>query len=274
MSQILNAHVCLNHILPSRNAHTGRFLQHGLDNLGNTCFLNSILMCMFHDNKLAEKLLLRDIVIQIEHLNSDTGHGILRSFLKLWTEVWLSRDKEIRNCVDSFVRKFFVQIQNENSQFVFGQQQDAHQFLLYLIQVLDRESEACFEELGFDLTQTVQIRQHILDYKVSLRTSYQCSMSTNHTIVRNVTDMILLNIFDPRVKSVQDGLDLFFADEFFQCDCPNQVHNPNNRHCTKPFFCTSCNSYEDTTKSVQLNTLPQKLVLCLNRSRPDVIFIF
>ncbi|KAG8434547.1 hypothetical protein GDO86_012792 [Hymenochirus boettgeri] len=104
----------------------------GLRNLGNTCFMNSILQCLSNTKEL------RDYCLQNSHrrdLSSKRCNtAIMEEFARLLQAMWTSSANEVVSPSD-----FKTQIQKYAPRFMGYNQQDAQEFLRFLLDGLHNE---------------------------------------------------------------------------------------------------------------------------------------
>ncbi|XP_027900885.1 ubiquitin carboxyl-terminal hydrolase 2a isoform X1 [Xiphophorus couchianus] len=105
----------------------------GLKNLGNTCFMNSILQCLSNTQSL------RDYCLHNSHRrdlnnNSRTNTALMEEFAKLIQIMWTSTSSEAVS-----PSEFKTQIQRYAPRFVGYNQQDAQEFLRFLLDGLHNE---------------------------------------------------------------------------------------------------------------------------------------
>ncbi|NXI75953.1 UBP2 hydrolase, partial [Rhipidura dahli] len=105
----------------------------GLRNLGNTCFMNSILQCLSNTKEL------RDYCLQNQYLrdlnnNSRMHTALMTEFAKLIQLLWTSSPNESVS-----PSEFKTQIQRYAPRFVGYNQQDAQEFLRFLLDGLHSE---------------------------------------------------------------------------------------------------------------------------------------
>ncbi|XP_036392776.1 ubiquitin carboxyl-terminal hydrolase 2-like [Megalops cyprinoides] len=120
---------------PSRdtvNSKSGQGLV-GLRNLGNTCFMNSIIQCLSNTRDL------RDYCLHNSHRrdlnnNSRTNTALMEEFAKLIQTLWTSSGSEAVS-----PSEFKTQIQKYAPRFVGYNQQDAQEFLRFLLDGLHNE---------------------------------------------------------------------------------------------------------------------------------------
>ncbi|KAG7484829.1 hypothetical protein MATL_G00054670 [Megalops atlanticus] len=105
----------------------------GLRNLGNTCFMNSILQCLSNTHDL------RDYCLQNSHRrdlnnNSRANTALMEEFAKLTQTLWTSSSSEAIS-----PSEFKTQIQKYAPRFVGYNQQDAQEFLRFLLDGLHND---------------------------------------------------------------------------------------------------------------------------------------
>ncbi|KAM9732560.1 ubiquitin carboxyl-terminal hydrolase 2a isoform 2-T5 [Menidia menidia] len=105
----------------------------GLKNLGNTCFMNSILQCLSNTHSL------RDYCLHNSHRrdlnnNSRTNTALMEEFAKLIQTMWTSSSSEAVS-----PSEFKTQIQRYAPRFMGYNQQDAQEFLRFLLDGLHNE---------------------------------------------------------------------------------------------------------------------------------------
>ncbi|XP_058270152.1 ubiquitin carboxyl-terminal hydrolase 2a isoform X3 [Hemibagrus wyckioides] len=105
----------------------------GLKNLGNTCFMNSILQCLSNTRSL------RDYCLHNSHRrdlnnNNRTNTALMEEFAKLIQTMWTSSTSDAVS-----PSEFKTQIQRYAPRFVGYNQQDAQEFLRFLLDGLHNE---------------------------------------------------------------------------------------------------------------------------------------
>ncbi|XP_069003504.1 ubiquitin carboxyl-terminal hydrolase 2-like isoform X2 [Embiotoca jacksoni] len=120
---------------PTRDSTNSKSAQGlvGLKNLGNTCFMNSILQCLSNTHSL------RDYCLHNSHRrdlnnNSRTNTALMEEFAKLIQTMWTSSSSEAVS-----PSEFKTQIQRYAPRFVGYNQQDAQEFLRFLLDGLHNE---------------------------------------------------------------------------------------------------------------------------------------
>ncbi|KAK5858213.1 hypothetical protein PBY51_002372 [Eleginops maclovinus] len=105
----------------------------GLRNLGNTCFMNSILQCLSNTAELRDYCL-RNVHRSDLNNNCTTNAALMEEFAKLTQSLWTSVNSEAISPSD-----FRSQIQRYAPKFVGCNQQDAQEFLRFLLDGLHNE---------------------------------------------------------------------------------------------------------------------------------------
>ncbi|XP_061189205.1 ubiquitin carboxyl-terminal hydrolase 2-like isoform X1 [Saccostrea echinata] len=106
----------------------------GLRNLGNTCFMNSVLQCLSNTKPLLEYFLKEDYILDKNSSTSSMKGQLVTAYANLMKSMWAERS-------DSHVspNAFKTQIQRFAPRFMGYAQQDAQEFLRYLLEGLHED---------------------------------------------------------------------------------------------------------------------------------------
>ncbi|XP_021062193.1 ubiquitin carboxyl-terminal hydrolase 2 isoform X1 [Mus pahari] len=126
---------------PSRSSSPGRDTMNsksaqglaGLRNLGNTCFMNSILQCLSNTRELRDYCLQRLYMRDLGH-TSGAHTALMEEFAKLIQTIWTSSPNDVVS-----PSEFKTQIQRYAPRFMGYNQQDAQEFLRFLLDGLHNE---------------------------------------------------------------------------------------------------------------------------------------
>ncbi|XP_048777301.1 ubiquitin carboxyl-terminal hydrolase 2-like [Ostrea edulis] len=106
----------------------------GLRNLGNTCFMNSVLQCLSNTKPLLEYFVKEDFILDKNTSISSMKGQLVTAYANLMKSMWAERS-------DSHVspNAFKTQIQRFAPRFMGYAQQDAQEFLRYLLEGLHED---------------------------------------------------------------------------------------------------------------------------------------
>ncbi|CAF3723300.1 unnamed protein product [Rotaria sp. Silwood1] len=94
----------------------------GLRNLGNTCFMNSALQC------LSNVELLTDYLLNLENVQGDVATAYYEFIQNVWSDKTLFVPKKLKNVIAHYA-----------PQFADYDQQDAHEFMIFLLNQLHKD---------------------------------------------------------------------------------------------------------------------------------------
>ena len=229
----------------------------GLDNLGNTCYIGSIIQCLANIEELNSLLLNKELFNLAKKNEKD--NSFLLALSRLFLTMKNPRQFDENN-LKSVLRNFCQALFDSTDQFVRGQQSDASEFLLILIGYLSEKCRPLIDQLIRDQGPQFFQLENILDqFQVGLQQNIICQ--NGHASSSHSTDFIAVEV-DMQSTSLQMCLQSFFRTErLTNCTC-GAIHNPLSRQCNS-FKCDMCNGYVGGQKFFRISHFPDILIIQL-----------
>ncbi|KAM4544559.1 ubiquitin carboxyl-terminal hydrolase 2-like [Odontesthes bonariensis] len=237
----------------------------GLRNLGNTCFMNSILQCLSNTTELRDYCLKNIHCTDLQN-DSRTNSALMEEFAKLTQSLWTSVNNDSISPSD-----FRSQIQRFAPKFVGCNQQDAQEFLRFLLDGLHNEVNRV----------TIRPRVSVEDFD-HLTDVEKGSRMWNMYLERE--DSKVVDLFVGQLKSCLTctacGFSSTMFDPFWDLSIPIAQKNSSEitlKDCLKLFTkedvldgeerptCDRCRARRKCTKRFSIQKFPQILVLHLKR---------
>ena len=236
----------------------------GLKNLGNTCFMNSILQCLSATYPLAEYFITQRFIQHVNPVNPlGMGGEMAEEFAFLTQTLWRGNYKSI-------APKDFKRILSKFApQFSGSQQHDSQEFLAFL---LDGLHEDLNKVLRKEYIQE-QDNTGVPDQKAA-------QISWENHLKRN--DSIIVDLFQGQFKStltcLQCGCTSVTFEAFMYLSVP--IPDPTSvslvdcvKHFTKAervsgsnsWFCVRCKTHRESAKQLEIWRLPPVLLIHLKR---------
>ncbi|KGN62885.1 ubiquitin carboxyl-terminal hydrolase 26 isoform X1 [Cucumis sativus] len=211
---------------PSKDQRTSPDFPAGLTNLGATCYANSILQCLYMNKCFREGI----FSVESDVLKQNP---VLDQLVRLFALLHVSK----MAYVDSF--PFIKTLELDN-----GVQQDSHEFLTLLLSLL----EHCLSHSKVSKAKTIV--QDLFRGSVShVTTCSQCGKDSEASSKMEDFYELELNVLG--LKSLDESLNDYLSVE--------ELHGDNQ------YFCESCKSRVNATRSIKLRTLPPVLNFQLKR---------
>ncbi|KAE8678665.1 Ubiquitin carboxyl-terminal hydrolase 26 [Hibiscus syriacus] len=198
----------------------------GLTNLGATCYANSILQCLYMNKSFRQGVFSVEPDVLIQH-------PVVDQLARLFAQLHASRMAFIDSA------PFIKTLELDN-----GVQQDSHEFLTLLFSLLER----CLSDSKVLKARTIV--QDLFRGSVShVTTCSKCGKDSEASL--NMEDFYELELNVKGLKTLDESLTDYLSIE--------ELHGDNQ------YFCESCNTRVDASRSIKLRTLPDVLNFQLKR---------
>ena len=234
----------------------------GLVNLGNTCFMNSILQCLSHT------LLLREFYVSGEYKQYLNNNGQLSSlFKRVMIKLW---DDNVANSVSP--KELKRQVGTLAPMFSGYNQHDAHEFMRFLLNELHEEinrasvegrkspadnetlGEACARHLTWEDSRISEL------FGGMLRSEVCCSVCSDKSIV--YIPFLDLALPIPDIPNLSFGC---FDITLSLSDCLAFLRKEETLDEEERPYCNKCMDLTKSTKQLFVSSFPRYLVIQLKR---------
>lgn len=255
----------LAHVISSLNSERGLT---GLQNIGNTCFLNSVIQCLSNTRPLLEYILGQDYLKEIRYPSQSL---LIKRFAELIQNIW----DDHRSLVSTLPLKSALVLYAPR--FNGYSQHDAQEFLRYLLEGLHQEVNRAEQvQLRSD---SIQSRNRHSD-SLSATETWQKYLKTDNSKVVDIFGGLLKSI----LKCTYCGFASTVFEPFWDLSLSIPFENDHTRvqklhlsHCLNFFtkeekldgqekpFCEKCKTTQTCIKRILIHRFPRVLVIHLKR---------
>nr|XP_033775891.1 ubiquitin carboxyl-terminal hydrolase 3 isoform X2 [Geotrypetes seraphini] len=237
------------------NGSTNVLCATGLRNLGNTCFMNAILQslsniqqfcCYFKELPAVELRNGKTAGRRMYHTRSqgDSTISLVEEFRKTLCALWQGSQTAFSP------ESLFYVVWKIMPNFRGYQQQDAHEFMRYLLDHLHLELQGGYNGVN---------RSVLLQENSGISSSNKCCINGASTVVTSIFGGILQN----EVNCLICGTESKKFDPFL--DCLRSFTDLEELDATELYMCHRCKKKQKSTKKFWIQKLPK--VLCLHLKR-------
>jgi uncharacterized UBP type Zn finger protein len=231
----------------------------GLINLNNTCYMNSIVTCISQIDDFLVKFGSKEMSPLFSTLNNKSLFKVLHHLI-----IGHYQNKDYLD----FLLEAFVNNILKKDIFQRGQQNDANEFLVFLISWLAEEisqlistnvSQNLFVING--LNECMQFLKE--DLKIKLLCNIDCKQSGCKT-TKIEEEFLVLNVKNNDTgisfNNINSCINGYFKPVSLTCICSGKRHNITNNQC-QAFYCETCLGYGDAKITKSIISFPKNLVV-------------
>ena len=237
----------------------------GLKNLGNTCFMNSIIQCLANTPVLVEYFVRRQSHWRDINRNSKFGSRgeLVEELAELMRVMWSEQYKSVSP------KDFKITVSNHMPIFGGCEQQDSHEFLTMLLEKLHLDLNQLKDPIPPAITLPDNMETHI-----AIRKFWENHTQRNNSVFSRNFEGLLLSTLTCRVcHTKSDSFEVFTCLSLpipsgSRCtlmDCLKLFTEPEALSGEASWECTTCKVKREATKHIQLCRLPNILVVHLKR---------
>lgn len=228
----------------------------GLENLGNTCYINSIIQVFLNTPSLVHYIKTQQYVDDVNETKNEKE--ILFNFNKLIDGISKCSNNQV------VVPKTFISTLYKYNDDLIGTQQDCCEFYNYLLNTfhetiaqktifkMKNKSNSYISKLSLNAWNKFFSKEYSVFIKYfygQLRTTIKCLKCNNKSYIFEPYSNLSLPIDD--CETLQECLDFYMKEELL-CD--------NNK-----YYCGNCAEKNDATKKINIQYLPKYLTIQLKR---------
>ncbi|RNA25626.1 ubiquitin carboxyl-terminal hydrolase 8 isoform X2 [Brachionus plicatilis] len=239
----------------------------GIRNLGNTCFMNSIIQCLSNTEPFVKYFLSGQFRKDLNRKNKLGFKGeIADEFAVIMNALWTGRFRVIST------HRFKFLIEEFNQLFKSNEQQDAQEFLLFLLdglhedlnrvrirpKISTQDDENCESPDKAWKDHLSMNNSIIVDlFQGQFRSTVTCSTCGKKSVKFDAFMYLTLPIFTSKCN-LHECLDLFLRSE--------------NMSGESKWKCPNCKQYRDATKKIDIWKLPPLLIIHLKRFKYEGVW--
>lgn len=249
----------------------------GLENMGNSCYMNCILQCVMGTNELTQIFLNNSYEKHINIKSKLGSKGVLARYFSRLVHTMYENGTEVKRKKVATVRptQFRMAIASVNSLFRNSSQQDCQEFCQFLLDGLHEDLNQCGNNPPLkELSEEAEKKRESLSLRIASSIEWERFLTTNFSVIVDLFQgqyasrlkcevcrttsttyqpFSVLSIPVPR-SGVVSLLDCF--NEFTKCEILETDEQWN---------CSSCKKKTPSTKQLTITRLPRNLILHLKR---------
>lgn len=186
----------------------------GLKNLGNTCYLNATIHALIHTPSFVQWL-------HVRRLTHSCSGCLECKIFNIYKESQVTTLIKSNTNIIINPSQIYKRLNEINPNLTAGNQEDAHEFLMSLITVLNRPEQPNRISSIF-AGDSYEKHRCLKCYDISFRMNEQEFFE------------VPIYLFDPNINSIMDGISKHFRDEYRDLNCSNSTcSNTHKKLITK-----------------------------------------
>lgn len=216
----------------------------GMKNLGNSCYINSVVQALYSLDGF------KDFLEHKSFPEGDPSRSLLSQLLKIYDGLESGRYSKVSDLKGDTYQlgikpnTFKTLVGENHPEFKTQKQQDAYEFLLFLLDKIDNE-------FGYGMNQ---------DSKFLLFNKTVCTNCNNINISPELVDNLSIPLEDKVIGLDEDNNNIYEPVDLLKCLQAFGAAEPIDG-----FQCDNCNTKSVAMKSTSFRTLPKVLVLNTQR---------
>ena len=250
----------------------------GLENLGNSCYMNCIIQCILGTHELTQ-IFLDDSYAKHININSKLGSkGILAKYFARLVHMMYKEQDDGSKKISISPIKFKLACGSVNSLFKTASQQDCQEFCQFLLDGLHEDLNQCGSNPPLkELSQEAEARREKLSLRIASSIEWERFLTTDFSVIVDLFQgqyasrlkckvcshtsttyqpFTVLSIPIPK-KNSQNKITIE--------DCFKEFTKCENLEVDEQWLCPHCKKRQPSTKQLTVTRLPRNLIVHLKR---------
>ncbi|CAI4938999.1 BTE_HP_G0012640.mRNA.1.CDS.1 [Saccharomyces cerevisiae] len=250
----------------------------GLENLGNSCYMNCIIQCILGTHELTQ-IFLDDSYAKHININSKLGSkGILAKYFARLVHMMYKEQVDGSKKISISPIKFKLACGSVNSLFKTASQQDCQEFCQFLLDGLHEDLNQCGSNPPLkELSQEAEARREKLSLRIASSIEWERFLTTDFSVIVDLFQgqyasrlkckvcshtsttyqpFTVLSIPIPK-KNSRNNITIE--------DCFREFTKCENLEVDEQWLCPHCKKRQPSTKQLTITRLPRNLIVHLKR---------
>ncbi|QID78596.1 ubiquitin-specific protease doa4 [Saccharomyces pastorianus] len=250
----------------------------GLENLGNSCYMNCIIQCILGTHELTQ-IFLDDSYAKHININSKLGSkGILAKYFARLVHMMYKEQVDGSKKISISPIKFKLACGSVNSLFKTASQQDCQEFCQFLLDGLHEDLNQCGSNPPLkELSQEAEARREKLSLRIASSIEWERFLTTDFSVIVDLFQGQYASLLKCKVCSHTSTIYQPFTVLSIPIPKKNSRNNITIEDCFREFtkcenlevdeqwLCPHCEKRQPSTKQLTITRLPRNLIVHLKR---------